>query len=520
MGMTVTVKRMKRVQIMSDSNEITDSESSIAKSVAKNMSVMMGAQIVTWISGFVLLYFLPRYLGSEDFGRLYLALSIKMMMGLLIDFGGNFLIPKEVARSEKVGISILNSYIILRILLWVLAIGLVILFSNLLGYSEHVHLLILILAIGKLWEGGYSAISAYFQGIEKMEYPSLSGICERVFVSLFSVIALLLGAESTAIAVIITSGALLNLIVLVYFSRNEFKFQFQFNTKIFSLLDTGLPYFLFSLFSVIYYRIDAIMISYFTNDAVTGWYGGAFRFFDIVMVLPLIYKTAIFPVFSKLWDDKAGKLEETVSESMRLMVLLGLPVAIVIYVYASPIIDFFMGIEEYGASVIILKIFSASIPFIYLDIILGSALLGAAERQKAWALVGFFAIFVNIGMNAILIPGTQELYSNGGIGAATATLITEVFMMFSALILIPKSYLQGFKMSYLLKPLLALIVMGGVIMITQYFNIYWLLSIMIVCVFYIISLIGVKTFTKDELALLKSFIMNKKIKRLLGIVKV
>lgn len=505
---------------MSKQDDINDAKGGIAKSVAKNMSVMLGAQIVTWVSGFVLLYFLPRYLGSEDFGRLYLALSIKMMMGLLIDFGGNFLIPKEVARSEKVGTSILNSYIVLRILLWILAIGLVILFSNLLGYSEHVHLLILILAIGKLWEGGYSAISAYFQGIEKMEYPSLSGISERVFVALFSVIALLMGAESTAIAIIISSGALLNLLVLIYFSRNEFKFQFQFNTKIFSLLDTGLPYFLFSLFSVIYYRVDAIMISYYTSDAVTGWYGGAFRFFDIVMVLPLIYKTAIFPVFSKLWDDKAGKLEETVSESMRLMVLLGLPVSMIIYVYASPIIDFFMGLEEYGASVIILKIFSASIPFIYLDIILGSALLGAAEKQKSWALVGFIAIFVNIGLNAVLIPGSQQLFANGGIGAASATLFTEIFMMISALILIPKSYLKGFKLAYFFKPVFALAVMGIMIVLMQHFNIYWLISIIIVFVFYVISLIGVKTFTNEEMILLKEFVMNKTVKRLLSIVKV
>src|SRR6056297_1735903 len=153
------VRKRRRVKTMSDQGDSKDTQGGIARSVAKNMSVMLGAQMVTWVSGFVLLYFLPRYLGSEDFGRLYLALSIKMMMGLLIDFGGNFLIPKEVARSEKVGTSILNSYIILRILLWILAIGLVILFSNLLGYSEHVHLLIIILAIGKLWEGGYSAIS-------------------------------------------------------------------------------------------------------------------------------------------------------------------------------------------------------------------------------------------------------------------------------------------------------------------------------------------------------------------------
>src|SRR6056297_148609 len=139
------VRKRRRVKTMSDQGDNKDGQDSIARSVAKNMSVMLGAQIVTWVSGFVLLYFLPRYLGSVDFGRLYLALSIKMMLGLLIDFGGNYLISKEVARSEKEGTSILSSYVILRILLWIIAIGLIILFSNILGYSEHVHLLILIL---------------------------------------------------------------------------------------------------------------------------------------------------------------------------------------------------------------------------------------------------------------------------------------------------------------------------------------------------------------------------------------
>jgi O-antigen/teichoic acid export membrane protein len=157
--------------------------SEVRKSITRNMSVMMGAQVITWVTSFVLLYFLPRYLGSEDFGRLYLALSIKMMLGLMIDFGGNYLIPKEVARSARRGSKILNSYILLRIGLWMLAMGLILLLSDLLGYSDHVHLLIIILAIGKLWEGGGAAIGSYFLGIERMEYPSLANIFEKVFVA-------------------------------------------------------------------------------------------------------------------------------------------------------------------------------------------------------------------------------------------------------------------------------------------------------------------------------------------------
>ncbi len=483
------------------------SNSEIGESIAQNVSVMFGAQVVTWGSSFLLLYFLPRYLGPEDFGRLYLALSIKMMLGLLIDFGGNYLIPKEVARSEKKGAQILSSYIMLRIVLWVLSIGLILLFANLLGYSQHVNLLILILVIAKLWEGGTGALSAYFQGIEQMEYPSIGKIVEKMFVAIVAVGALLLGADSIGVAIVMTVGALLNLIVIYWFSRKVVRIDYKFDPKIFSLMQSGMPFFLFSLFSVIYYRIDAMMLASLTTEEVTGWYGGAFRFFDIVMVLPLLYKTAIFPVFSKLWNNKEGVLETTIGQSVRLMVILGIPTAAVIFLFAEPIIHFFMGIQEYGPSVIVLQIFAVSIPFIYIDIILGSALMGAANRQRAWAIVGLAAIFVNISINYLLIPYTQSAFANGGIGASVATLATEVFVMGAALLLLPKGYLKTFKISYLFKPAIATVLMViPVLLIIMYTSLYWMLTLLLAGGFYISGLLLLKTFNEEEMDLIKSFI--------------
>ncbi|MCC5941165.1 MAG: flippase [Balneolaceae bacterium] len=484
-----------------------NTNSSIGQSVANNVSVMFGAQVITWASSFLLLYFLPRYLGPEDFGRLYLALSIKMILGLLIDFGGNYLIPKEVARSESKGAQILSSYILLRIALWILSIGLILLISNLLGYSRHVHLLILILIIAKLWEGGTTAFSAYFQGIEKMKYPSMGTIVEKMFVAIVAVGALLMGADSIGVAIVMTVGAFLNLVVIYWFSRRVVRVSYKFDPKIFSLLRSGMPFFLFSLFSVIYYRIDAVMLASMTTEEVTGWYGGAFRFFDIVMVLPLIYKTAIFPVFSRLWDNKEGVLENTVGQSLRLMIVLGIPTAAVIFLFSESIIHFFMGLAEYGPSVIVLKIFALSIPVIFIDIILGSALMGAANRQRAWAVIGLCAIFVNVTANYILIPYAQSMFANGGIGAAIATLITELFVMGFAFFLLPKGYLQSFKSSYIFKPAFATVIMIiPVLTLFLFTGLYWMLTLMLAAVFYISALLLLKTFNHEELNLIKSFI--------------
>jgi O-antigen/teichoic acid export membrane protein len=465
---------------------------------------MFGAQIITWLSGFVLLYFLPRYLGVEDFGRLYLALSIQMILGLMIDFGGNYLIPKEVARSEKVGRGILNSYLILRLLLWVLSIGVVILFSRLFGYSEHVYLLILILAISKLWDGGATALTSYFQGVERMEYPSIAKIVERVFVGFFAVAALFLGGDSVAIAIIFTAGALIHLLVVLWFSRNFVKISWNFDRQTFSLLRTGMPYFLFSVFSVIYYRIDAVMISAMTTETVTGWYGGAFRFFDIVMVLPMIYTAAIFPIFSRLWDDKKGTLERSVGESLRLMILFGIPVSVIIYLFSSPIVHFFMGLDEYGPSVVILQIFALSVPIVYVDFILGSAILGAADKQRWWALAGLLAIFINITVNFFLIPYTQAVFGNGGIGAAIATLATELFVMGFAIALLPKSYFASFRLLHLYKPIISSLLMLASGMFLISIGLHWMLAVVLCGSIYIIGLFLLRTFNDEEIDLIKS----------------
>lgn len=487
----------------------------ISKSVSRNFSVMFGAQIITWLSGFVLLYFLPRYLGAEDFGRLYLALSIQMILGLLIDFGGNYLIPKEVARSEKAGAKILSSYLILRLLLWVFSIGIIIVLSNLFGYSEQVYLLIIILAISKLWEGGTTALNSYFQGIERMEYPSIGNIVERVFVAFFAVSALLLGGDSLIVAVTMTIGALLNLLVIAWFSRDFIEISWSFNRKIFSLFKSGMPYFLFSVFSVIYYRIDAIMLSAMTTETVTGWYGGAFRFFDIVMVLPMIYMTAIFPVFSRFWDDKNGILEKSVGESLRLMILVGVPVSILIYLFSGSIINFFMGLGEYNPSVIILQIFALSIPVVYIDVILVSAILGATGKQKSWVMAGFLAIFVNISINFFLIPYTQAEFGNGGIGAGIATLATELFVMGYAIVLLPKSYLTSFKFSYLYKPLICSILMLGFGLVMVSVSFPWMAAIILCGMIYTGGLFVIKTFNKQEIELIKNLVSFQQFKTLL-----
>jgi len=87
----------------------------IARSIARNTTIQIGQQIVTWISTFVLMLFLPRYLGPVDYGRLFLAMSIGGIFLIPIDYDGRLGIAKRISRSPESASTIITSAVVYRL---------------------------------------------------------------------------------------------------------------------------------------------------------------------------------------------------------------------------------------------------------------------------------------------------------------------------------------------------------------------------------------------------------------------
>ena len=72
------------------------------RTIAKNASVMMISQLVTWGLTIVLTIFLPRYLGAAALGQFHLANSLWAILAIAVTFGMEILLTKEIARDKKV----------------------------------------------------------------------------------------------------------------------------------------------------------------------------------------------------------------------------------------------------------------------------------------------------------------------------------------------------------------------------------------------------------------------------------
>src|SRR4051794_18282371 len=91
--------------------------------VVKNASILMVAQLMTWILSLLLTIFLPRYLGAAATGIFVLAGSIWSIMGLLISFGTDTLLTKEIARQPAKTPELLGMALLLRMFFFILSCG-------------------------------------------------------------------------------------------------------------------------------------------------------------------------------------------------------------------------------------------------------------------------------------------------------------------------------------------------------------------------------------------------------------
>ncbi len=481
-------------------------------SITRNATVLFGSQVVTWASSFVLMILLPRYLGSEEFGRLYLAMSLAMMAQVFIEFGGAFYIAKEIAKSPQDAPALIANSVGLRVLLSLLTILALFAFAVVGGYPPRVRLLIGILSIAKLWEGTMAVYISSFQGFERMEYRSASSITERIVLTVAAVPALLLGGDAVVVAVLMAVSTLMSFLVASRFLRRLVRPLPPIRWRAaWGLAKAGLPYLFMAIFAVIYYRINAVMLSLMTPESVVGWFGAAFRFFDVLMFLPSILSIAVFPVLARQAAEQSH-VAHTTEKSLRVILLAGVPMSIAAFAFAEGIIGTLFGLGAYGPSVAILKMLAPGLLLVYVDFVLVTALV-ALDRQRQWSLVALLAIPVSIALNYALIPLFQERSGNGGMGSALATNITELVIMGAAMLLLPRGILGARSRSALLRAGGAGVCMAIAIWVMSGTGLLWIVQGVVAFAVYFLAMLLPGGFDDAEKNLVRDVFTGKLARR-------
>jgi O-antigen/teichoic acid export membrane protein len=285
----------------------------------------------------------------------------------------------------------------------------------------------------------------------------------------------------------------------IIYQRTKESFTYFLNfrlSKSLSIIKGGLPFLFIGIFTTIYFRIDTVMLRYMGGFDVVGWYNAAYRFIDLLAVIPGIFLTATFPLFVKMYAQKEqSEYQKLFKKTFKYLSVIAVPMLIIGIIVAKDIIKLFYT-DSFLPSVLALQILLISGFLIFINYLLLS-ILNTQNKEKIVLKITGSAALLNIILNLILIP-KYSLY-----GAAAATALTEIFNLGAAFIYsrLKPNYLE------LSKTLLAAIPM--VVFLVAFRNLNVIILSILSLVLYSAAILLIKVVTKDEIKFYLSMIKQK-----------
>ncbi len=464
------------------------------KSLARNSLFLFSGQIITLVFGFFYFVYMARYLGAKDLGVLSFSLSFTLIIGLLGELSSSSLMTREISRNQSLAPKYLGSILLLKVLLSIVIFGIVSIVINILGYPEQTINVVYIITLSNVFTSLTQIFNSIFQAFERFEYQSIGLILNSslmfigILFSIWQNFNLIYFAFIYLIVNIITF--LYSLVICLWkFSVPSLKIDWTFWKQ---LILESIPFWLSSVFILIYFKIDMVMLSMMKGDTVVGWYAASYRLIDALSFIPSVFMSIMYPAFSKFHVSSRDSLEFAFKKSFKLLIIIAIPIGIGTTILAERIIVLIYGIQ-YTPSIFALQILIWASVLSFINCTPANYLV-STDKQRNLMIFTCLGAILNIILNFVLIPFFSYK------GAAIATVFTELIV---GLLIVYSIYkiqnLLILSFDIILKSLISGSFMGVFLIIFQNYALIPL--IVFAAVLYFISLYFVSGFEKEDIEL-------------------
>lgn len=394
----------------------------------RNLAWLSGASLAVkplWFAFVTVLC--ARVLGAEGYGAFSTALSLSTLVFAGTSFGINQYTVREVAADRSLASLHLTNFTTLRLVAYAIATLVALLTAWALDYERGLMVAVGVACIYQaavnLREYGYS----FFQAFERLQPQAVSVVLDKVLVIAFGT-ALLFATRSPSgtlfgmmLGMVLTAGGTLWWIsrYLAPLRRSELNPTFLARS-----LRPLVPFGLVSLFGMVFFRVDTVMVEALLGLTPAGQYGLAFRLVDALHMLPILVAQAVaYPRMARLASEGDYRELNTVTwMGAGLLVITSTPLALGITLAAAPLVNLLTPDPNLAPASEVLGILVWSLPLTSLRTVFFFVLLAIGDQRFiAWAL-GLGVVF-NVTLNSFMIPafGTQ--------GAAVATIVSEITLL-------------------------------------------------------------------------------------------
>jgi O-antigen/teichoic acid export membrane protein len=473
--------------------------------VFKNTAFIMLGSFVLRILNFLFRIYIVRSLGDERFGRYSTVLAFVGIFQIFVELGMTQYFMREVSRDRAKANEFFWNLVATRMLLAIVGIFGITYASYLAGYSTELMIGVGIFTITFLLSAVDSPIEALLVANERFDYVTAKNVLSQITFVGFGAIFMYFhfGFLWLIVAGIIGQIPQIGLGVWAVLRQNLMPRPVKFfPSRWHFLMRSGLPFGIISLSLSITYSVDTVILKNFQSDQVVGWYNAAYGLIFTISSLISGFKDALVPTLSRAYISSPDLVERWYFRTVRVLILISLPIVIGGMLIAFPLIHFLFT-DEYLPSALALQILIWDIPFMMFAAFCGN-MTTIIKFEKYAARIYTLNAILNIVLNLILIP------RYGMIAASIVTVVTDIFSAIQFYILLHKELRLPKLSDVILRTLLASGIMGLLVWGLGQQQLFLMIAVGVLS--YLFLVVGLRILDRDELAFIQRVFLKLRLK--------
>lgn len=402
---------------------------SLSRKIAWNTFVQIIGKVATTTLGVIITILLTRYLGPAGFGTFTFILVFVTMFGSVADWGLTLITVREASRNSSQAREVIGNVLVVRLILAVVAAVSAIIVIQFLPYDPATKFLVTIFSLTLLAMSLKTSFQIIFNVKLAMGNTALSDFSSNVIILLGVLAVIYLQLGLVGVVLVYLAGDILAAAVAFFLGWRLLPLSLRlFTTETRYLLLESLPMGAILVVFTIYNRVDTVILSYFKGQEAVGFYGAAYRVYEVLTLGAAYFANAVLPLISSLAQTDRARLAEVYRKSFVVLLLFGTSVALASYFLAPVGIAVIAG-PKFAASVEALRILSLALVVSYFNHLNGYTLIALGKQWFSFA-IAVGALFLNVTLNLVFIP----LFSFKA--AAFITFITEGVIVIATVVVL------------------------------------------------------------------------------------
>lgn len=471
-----------------------------ARQFAQNSFWLMVSTVSVMAIGAVYRLIIGRVLGPTEFGRYTFILTFIAYFLVIALFGIRSVIAREISRNPSAG----RSYTIAAYKIRAVTTLLALISCCVVGYMLHreqqvtlgiyvLSLSIATVALGEMLEGVLIAF-------QRSYFVAAANLVGNLLKLGFGIYVLKLGYGLIGVLWVfvitsaVTTGMNWAFVEIVLHSKKQRGAKPGLVRYVFK---ESIPFFVLAIAGRVYAKNDILFLALIKGDRVTGLYGAAYVFVDLLILASNSITTAAYPMIARLYGvEKPGKvsLAEAYERLHKHMLMFFLPVSVLLAVFGRELLLLLFG-RDYIAGYPALRVL-IWVPVVEISCLVSGNFLSATYRQGLEARIAAVMAALNIAWTVSFIV----LF--GAIGAAVATLGASGVNAIVRYIYIEKNIGKINAADAWIKPIAcAAVMLAATLMISQTFWVWRLLTPLLA---YVLAIALIRPYDAEDRRLVRS----------------